>query len=123
MIRTLLRKADTVQRRTRRALHRRWHTCDDPTPVFVVGCQRSGTSMTMRVFDLSLDATVFQEANPRAFDDQLLREPAVIKELISGSRTAVAVFKPMNQLQRSPEYLDTYAGLKVVLLRTASGLR
>ncbi|REJ69390.1 MAG: hypothetical protein DWQ31_04825 [Planctomycetota bacterium] len=109
-----LRKADTLQRRIRRQLYQRRHPCERTTPVFIVGSQRSGTSMTLRVFDLSLDALVFNTQDPRAYERGMLHDPPVIQGLLRGSRATVTVFKPMHEIQRIPRFLQKYDGLKIV---------
>lgn len=112
----VLGKADSAQRRVRRKIHKRLKPCEITTPVFVVGCQRSGTSMTMRVFDFSLDATIYQARDKRAFEHSLLKSDEVIRKLLERSRTAVTVFKPMNQIQHTRRFLEAFPGLKVVWL-------
>lgn len=82
-----------------------------------MGCQRSGTSMVMRVFDLSLKATVFWESDRRAFDQGLLlREETVVKQLIDKSRTELAVFKPMNEMHNALEWLRGFSDLRILWL-------
>jgi hypothetical protein len=112
----LLGKADTAQRRMRRWIYQRVRPRDVSTPVFIVGSQRSGTSMTMRVFDLSLDAMVYHTTDHRAYRDGILHEDARIQRLVQRSRSAVTVFKPMNQIQRLPRYLSLLPDLRVVWL-------
>jgi hypothetical protein len=73
--------------------------------------------MVMRVFELSAQATVFTEANPRAFrPDLLLREQEHIERLIETAGTDVVVFKPMNELQHTVHWLAEYPGLRVIWL-------
>ena len=116
--------SDRVQRKLRRtvvAAHRKALRTiapqASPLPVFVVGSQRSGTTMMMRIFELSAHATVFREGNPAAFGpDLLLREHGHIEQLIAGAGTDVVVFKPMNELQHTPRWLADYPDLRVVWL-------
>jgi hypothetical protein len=69
----------------------------------------------MRVFELSAHATVFTEGNPAAFGpDLLLRDRSHIQQLIAGAGTDVVVFKPMNELQRTHQWLADYPDLRVV---------
>ncbi len=116
LVAKISKKVVKTRREIHRALRRGLRPVPHPRPVFVVGCQRSGTSVTLRIFDQSLDATVFWPHDSKAYSHQLLRKPERIKELISQSRTTVAVFKPMNQIQLIPEYLAEYPGLKIVWL-------
>ncbi len=63
------------------------------TPVFVLGCQRSGTDMTIGVLEQSPATWTYNEANPRAFRQNRLRDDAVIHRLIDNSDAPVVVFK------------------------------
>ena len=114
MLDRVLTKADTAQRRLRRQLRRWGSPAPSPTPVFVVGCQRSGTSMVLRTFDLSLDATVYWESDRRAFVDHLLHDDRQVQALVRGSRTRSVVFKAMHQLQESIRYLELLPRLRIV---------
>ena len=112
----LLRKCDTLQRRIRQNIHQRLHPCDKTTPVFIVGCQRSGTSTMLRVFDLCFDAKVYNTQDQRAYRLGILHEPATIHRLLDGSRATVTVLKPMNEIQRIPQFLREYPGLRIIWL-------
>jgi hypothetical protein len=73
--------------------------------------------MVMRVFELSAHATVFTEGNQKAFGpDLLLRSGEDIGNLVEEAKTEVVVFKPMNELQRTVQWLADYPGLRVVWL-------
>lgn len=118
-VKIVRRKADTVQRRLRRWVYQRCQPCRPTVPVFVVGCQRSGTDMTLRAFDLSLDARVYWPGDLRAYRAQetdTLREPQVIRRILARSGAAATVFKPLHHLQRAREFLDTYPDLRIVWL-------
>jgi len=105
-----------------RALRRAWRRVGrgkgNTRPVFVVGCQRSGTGMTLRVFERSLEASVFWESDRRAFTKEGLRLRALpeVARMVRWSRTTVAVFKAMNDLQRSREFLEDWPRLRIVWL-------
>lgn len=65
-------------------------------PVFLLGKQRSGTTMLMHAFHRHPDLLVFDEhLNNAAFEDHRLRSPAVIRELVDQARFPVVCFKPI----------------------------
>jgi len=111
------RKLDKLPTRTLRAYRKLSQPCADPTPIFVVGCQRSGTSMVLGVFDRSPDATVYRGGDRRAFTPELLLRPEpAIRSLLAQSRTKVAVFKPMNQLQLCTDWLSAFPNVRIIWL-------
>ncbi len=63
--------------------------------VFVVGAQRSGTTMILDAFRRLPGVEVYGEADPRAFDRFRLRSPDVIRNLVHHSSSRAAVFKPL----------------------------
>jgi len=79
-------------------------------PVFVVGCQRSGT--TMLQFALSQFPQVYNygENDRPAFCDYRLARPEVIHRLIQKSRAHVLVFKPLCDSQYADNLLDEFSG-------------
>jgi hypothetical protein len=84
-------------------------------PVFVLGCQRSGTTICQNVFLRSPHCDVFREGNKRAMTDEWrLRNEAAIRELIRKSRKAVALFKPLNDAQWAPRFLADYDDARIV---------
>ncbi len=116
LLTTALRKANTAQLRLRRWGYQRLSPHDSTTPVFIMGCARSGSSVTMDLFARSLDADVYQQVDSRAFQNSMLRGEAVVRDLLDKSRAAVAVFKPMHENQYARRYLDAFPELKIVWL-------
>jgi hypothetical protein len=85
------------------------------TPVFILGCQRSGTTMFQRMFARSRHVEKYDEGNRRAMTEKWrLRDDAVINELISNSGKKVALFKPLNDSQWADRFLETFPGLKLI---------
>jgi hypothetical protein len=79
------------------------------TPVFILGCQRSGTTICQEVFRRSRDTWVFNEGNQLAMTEGWrLRPLSDIDELIARSRKRVLIFKPLNDSQRAEEFLEHY---------------
>jgi hypothetical protein len=65
-------------------------------PVFVLGKQRSGTSMLMFAFHRHPGALVFDEhRDSRVFKDFRIRGFEVVREAIADSRFPIACFKPI----------------------------
>lgn len=118
---TALRKANTLQRRLRRWGYQRLSPHASTTPVFIMGCARSGSSVTMELFAHSLDADVYKQVDRRAFHNHMLRPEAALCGLFDKSRAAVVVVKPMHENQYARRYLDTIPGLKIVWLLRAYG--
>jgi len=65
------------------------------TPVFVVGCHRSGTSMMVRAITKSPMTRVYDENQYPACSNYRLRSGEVIEALIRKSHAPVVVFKPI----------------------------
>jgi len=112
----LTRKFRTFRRRVLRNVYQRLRPAAKTTPVFIVGSQRSGTSMTLRVFALSLDATTFNMQDDSVYTDGVLLAPEIIHSLLDNSRGTVTVFKPMNEIQEIPQFLKEYPGVKIIWL-------
>lgn len=121
LLTTALRKANTLQRRLRRWGYQRLFPHPSTTPVFIMGCARSGSSVTMDLFARSLDADVYQQVDRRAFQSHMLRPEVVLRDLIDQSQAAVVVLKPMHENQYARRYLDAIPGLKIIWLLRAYG--
>ena len=65
--------------------------------VFVSGVHRSGTNMTMRILERSIDTDVFHESDPRAFDNYMMRKDDVLCDLIARSSSRRIVFKALHE--------------------------
>lgn len=68
----------------------------DSTPVFVLGKQRSGTSMMMRAFHRHPDTLVYDEHRDSvAFSDYRLRSLECVKKLTDRARYPTVCYKPI----------------------------
>lgn len=75
--------------------------------VYIVGCQRSGTTMLLRMFDFSLLTRVFDEGQDnQAFLKYRLRSPSQLNLLASGINAPVIVFKPLCHSHCIDQFLD-----------------
>jgi hypothetical protein len=88
----------------------RWRQSHDvaprAVPVYVVGVQRSGTSMLMRGLNASPAVEVLSEGDPVAFDRFRLRPDSEIRSLVKESGQGWIVFKPLCDSHRIGELLD-----------------
>lgn len=75
-------------------------------PVFVFGCQRSGTRVPMEVMEHSEDIISYREGEPEAFNGNNLKDLIIIKELINKSHFKFVAFKPICESHRADELLD-----------------
>jgi hypothetical protein len=114
--------------RLRNASRRGYHLCYQyfnprvpSTPVFVMGNHSSGTTITMRVFDLCRDARSYSNYSRRAYVDGRIAPPETLRRILRSSRAAITVFKPLRDVPRLSRLLELYPSLKVVwLLRRPS---
>jgi hypothetical protein len=76
------------------------------TPVYVVGAQRSGTNLFVRVLKQCSEFRVYNENNRRAFHDFRLRSDDVIASIVRASRHRYVVFKAPIDSHRVVHLLD-----------------
>lgn len=85
------------------------------TPVFIVGCQRSGTTMLQRVFTACPQMRVHGEGSTEAFSEGVrIRPEAVIRALIDDSPAPIVVFKPLNDSQHTDVLLKSQPNAKAI---------
>jgi hypothetical protein len=87
---------------------------NDAAVTFVAGVQRSGTNMTMDVLEQSLLTDVYQERDPRAFDNYAMRDLGTIAQLHAACRARHFVIKSLCELQRLPQLQARFPGAKIV---------
>jgi len=75
--------------------------------VFVLGAQRSGTTMLIRCLNESLEIEMLGEAS-RAMDNWRLRDLDTVREIVSSSRAKVVIFKPLTESHRARELLAEF---------------
>jgi hypothetical protein len=92
------------------------------TPVFVVGLQRSGTTMLMDIFHLHPETEVFDEArDSRSFVDYRLRDPKTVRQIIDDSRYRFPCFKIIADSHILPSILDGLPNPKVLWMYREPG--
>src|SRR5512138_994897 len=80
--------------------------------LFIVGCQRSGTSMLLNVFDRDLNTKCFGEFSKLTWDDSLgeirLNSLELVKKEFSKVKAPLIVAKPLVESQNILELLDYF---------------
>ncbi|MFZ0470134.1 MAG: sulfotransferase [Thiogranum sp.] len=78
------------------------------TPVFLVGTQRSGTTMLTDILGRVPLCRAYHEGDERVMSDMRLRERGVIRDVINEEIRPFQVFKPINDSQHTEEILDIH---------------
>ncbi len=82
--------------------------------LWVVGCQRSGTTMLLDVLDESPDSWVYHEHNRSAFRNWKLRPLPVRERLVQRARARWLVFKPLYDSQNVDRLFEEHPGSKAI---------
>ncbi len=82
--------------------------------LFVAGVHRSGTNMMMEILQRSWETEVFDETDPRAFDQHMMRDEAVIRALIDNSAAPVTVLKALHEAHILGRLMATFAPAKAI---------
>jgi hypothetical protein len=85
-------------------------------PVFVVGCQRSGTTMLVHNLNRSWEVELFNEDNPKAFHNYELFDLEVVSRLVRQSYAQAVLFKPIVDTYRTHLLLQIFPESKVLFL-------
>lgn len=80
-----------------------------PAVTFVAGVQRSGTNMLMDVLERSFATDVIHERDRRAFERFQMRDRAVIRSLVTGSRAPHFIIKSLCELQHLTGLMEDFA--------------
>jgi hypothetical protein len=98
-----------ADRLRRRRTKRRWAANHgepgQATAVFVVGLQRSGTNLVMRLLDQFPETEVHNENSRAAFARFQLKEDDVVREVVARSPHRLVVFKPLMDSHRVEELI------------------
>ncbi|MEO0422643.1 MAG: sulfotransferase family protein [Pseudomonadota bacterium] len=112
----LVSKAATQYRVLRKELSQRFTSLGgvgDKRVLFVAGVQRSGTNMLMDVLERSHATAVYNESDPRAYQDYELIE-ARVPGIIEAARAPAVAFKVLCELHDLRRMLDTYPGARAI---------
>ena len=117
------RVARALRNRLRRVLKAGWHRIDGsggrlPEIVFIFGCQRSGTTMLLDVFERDLASCVYRDVGRLTTEDtetsiRLNRLESVEAEF-RRSRARFVVAKPIVESQRAREILERFASAQAL---------
>lgn len=85
--------------------------------LFVVGCQRSGTSMIHHLFRLDWNTVTYDEISPLSLSDpnRFRMDPLpVVRALIMAQRAPLVVAKPLVESQNTGALLDAFPEAKAI---------
>lgn len=89
----------------------------DAAALFVVGAQRSGTTMLLDALDAHPDTRVHHESDRRAYDDAWrLRPLSERRALVEKARCRWVVMKPLLDLQHLDRLLEVHPGSRAIFL-------
>ncbi len=89
---------------------------NEQTILFVIGCQRSGTSITTQVFHLDWNTKVYEEYSELSSEDSVgrirLNPFDKVKAVIEKNKIPFIVTKPLVESQNILKLLDYYKNSK-----------
>ncbi len=89
-------------------------TLNKKMPIFVLGCQRSGTTMLIKHLGKSSEISVYGEGDPRANKDHRFKDEQAIKRVIAKDRKQRIIFKPLNDIQYADRFLEFHKNAKAI---------
>lgn len=96
-----------------------WNPIRNVLPVFspkkliwILGCQRSGTTMLLNIMARSRLCRVYHESDQAAYDDWRLRSPDVIQRLVKRSLRPFVAMKALNELQHAKTLLALHGNAR-----------
>jgi hypothetical protein len=88
--------------------------------LFILGCQRSGTTLMTRIFERDWDAWVFHESSRLSSDDpehrMRLNELAKVKAVLAAANYPLLVAKPLVESQQARRLLEYFPHARVLWL-------
>lgn len=94
-----------------------WSVFRSPAPnaraVYILGAQRSGTTLLLECFEKSMEFDVLGESS-RAMVNFRIRSDEDIRELVRTSHHRIVVFKPLTDSHRAKEFLALTPGAKAI---------
>ena len=98
----------------RKALWRTFRSYDgESSAVFILGAQRSGTTLLLFCLEKSMEFDVLGESS-KAMIDYRIRSNDEVRELVRSSHHRIVVFKPLTDSHRSREFLDLVPDTRVI---------
>lgn len=89
------------------------------TVLFIAGCQRSGTTLALNIFERDLNTRVYGEFSKVFYDysqqNKLrLKDLSSVKEVINGDRVSLVVLKPLVESQNLLKLLNYFQGSRAL---------
>ncbi len=79
-------------------------------PIFILGAQRSGTTILIKSLNRSAELEVHGEGSPSAMHDWRIRDLDTIRGLVKKSKHRGIVFKPLTDSHRARDFLSLEPG-------------
>lgn len=92
--------------------------------IFILGCQRSGTTLLERIFDVAIGISVYGEGDKRAMRTKnfyRIRDQRTIRRLIARDPERIVAFKPLNDSQHADRLLQAHPNAKVIWIYRSFG--
>lgn len=91
---------------------------DKKTILFIIGCQRSGTTLLTDIFEKDFQTTVYGEysrVSGRQFSRQIRLKPLdQVKRIIDSEKVPLVVLKPLVETQSATKLLNYFEGSRAV---------
>ena len=92
---------------------------DEDTPkkiLFIMGCQRSGTTMMLRILERDMQSRIYGEFSELSLGPNrtLLKPLPEVKAIIERDPAPFVVAKPLVETQRLPEFFEYFPDAKVL---------
>lgn len=100
--RSIVRKIDNPQRSI--------------TPVFLIGCGRSGTNMVLDSLGKSFQVDVFNEDHPAAFEKWRLKDFSIIENLNRDGYAKIKLYKPILDSHLARNFLVNFQESKIIFV-------
>src|SRR5262249_1433884 len=85
-------------------------------PIFLFGHQRSGTNYAFSILQTIPGTISYNENNPEAFEDYVLRQPSVINSLIDSNNGKTILLKPISDTIRLLNVRESFPNCGIVFL-------
>ena len=86
--------------------------------IFILGCQRSGTTLMTHILEKDWDVKVYPEHSKLSSDDTLdslrLNSFSKVQNILARDRYPLIVLKPLVESQNADRLLDAFAGAKAL---------
>lgn len=86
--------------------------------LFILGCQRSGTTLMLQIFERDLNTKIYGEFSVLSSEDKerhiRLNALPKVKETIDQERAPLIILKPLVETQNAPTLLDYFKDAKVL---------